>query len=83
MPNRAVMWLCAALFLLATMLNVRELLPVPNPSWKVILAPVSSACMTLFAVIEAARAVDDAKLKSVSLVLVTMAAVMSLGRWFI
>jgi len=41
------MWLCAAAFLLATVLNVRELLPVATPSWKLLLAPVSSACMML------------------------------------
>ena len=78
-----MMWFCAAAFLLATLLNVRELLPIATPSWKLILAPVSLACMMLFAVIEALRATDDARLKSASLLLVAIAAVTRVGRWFI
>ena len=83
MPNRTVMWICAVAFLLATVLNLRDLLDVANPPWKAILAPVSSGALTLFAVIEAVRKPDDVMLKTVSLALVAVGALVSVGRWFL
>ena len=68
---------------MATLLRVREVLPVAAPPLKQVLAPLSSGCMMLFAVVEAVRAEDNKRLKSVSLVLAAIGAATAIGGLFI
>ena len=77
------MWFCAAGFVLATAMGLREVWAATNPSSKLILAPVSAACMTLFAAIEAWRDKDDERLKYVAIVLVFAGALFGAGRLFV
>ncbi len=83
MSTKRMMWLCAAMFLLATVLNVRDLWG--DMSLRVGLNTASSMFMMLFAATEAIRGKDDVLVQRVAILFAVLAALAVLGslltRW--